>query len=482
LLTRIKAQRLALVMALACCVGVGVIVAAEFGRSQRLSFGEVSRMALVAVTSVLFAGLALRRELAPLAALRAPLHALAGDGRPPPGPGVANPRLFASDLAQAVERTAGYIRELERARVAGETDTRLMEYGRNKMQAVLQCLPDGVLVLDPAGDVIFASDKIEPMLGVQIERVLALPPPAWCEDAPLRTLLAAVRNGSPEVLCRATIEFMPARVPDKHLCATVQPLAGTEGDLAFGTLVVLRDATRERLARQAGNDFMAHVSQELRAPLAVIGTAAALLGDAAPDAERRAQAMHAIQDEVERMGSLVNNLLNVSRLETGALRPGRDRVRLDELLRDCLRRAQQRATGRAVRLHLQLPHELDPVAGDRDLLGIVLDNLLDNAVKYSHDGGSVALSAEQGGHDVVISVRDGGIGIAPEEQARVTEKFYRVRDPDAPDRGGHGLGLYLARQIVELHHGRLELDSEPGHGSTFSIHLQRMPSLHGEVA
>lgn len=82
----------------------------------------------------------------------------------------------------------------------------------------------------------------------------------------------------------------------------------------------------------------------------------------------------------------------------------------------------------------------------------------------------------------MISVRDGGIGIAPGEQARVTEKFYRVRDDAAPDRGGNGLGLYLVRQIVELHHGRLELDSELGHGSTFSVHLQRIPSPQAEAA
>jgi len=483
LFARIKAQRLAVVMAGAGWLGAGVVLAAEYGRTGHVTAGDALRIALAGLASALLAWVALLRELAPLAALLAPVHALAGSGRPlPPGPGMANPRRFARDLAQAVERAAGHILELERAHRSGIADTRLMEYARNKMQAVLQCLPDGVLVLDPAGDVIFASDKIEPMLGVQIERVLALPPPAWCDDAPLRALLAAVRNGSPDVPCRSTIEFVPARVPDKHLCVSVQPLAGDDDDLAFGTLVVLRDATRERLARQAGNDFMGHVSHEFRAPVSLIGAAVDELGDAGDDTARRTRAMTAIRDQVERMTTLVNNLLNVSRLDTGTMRPERNRVRLDELLRDCVQRAQRRATERQVRLLLQLPHELDPVVADKDLLCIVFDNLLDNAVKYSHDGGSVALAAEQVGHGVMISVRDGGIGIAPGEQARVTEKFYRVRDDAAPDRGGNGLGLYLVRQIVELHHGRLELDSELGHGSTFSVHLQRIPSPQAEAA
>jgi signal transduction histidine kinase len=188
-----------------------------------------------------------------------------------------------------------------------------------------------------------------------------------------------------------------------------------------------------------------------------------------------------VQDEVERMSTLVNNLLNVSRLETGAMRPERHRVKLDGLLRDCFQLAQPRANGRQVRINLQLPHELDAVSADKDLLRIAVNNLLNNAVKYSDAGGGVTLSAEQGEHEVVISVRDNGIGIAPEEQARVTEKFYRVSEAGSAARGGHGLGLYLAKQIVELHHGRLGLDSAPGHGSTFSIHLQRMPPLQGDA-
>lgn len=483
ILVRIKTQRPAFVVAAGCCAGVLALLAAWHGRGPRTVPEDVLRVALTVAAPALLAWWWLLRELAPLAALMAPLQALAADGRAaaPAGPGGSNPRQLARGLARAVEHAAAHIRELERARMAGEADARLMEYARDKMQAVLQCLPDGVLVLDPAGDVIFASGKIEPMLGVQMERVFALPPPAWCEDAPLRALLAAVRNGSPDALRRSTIEFTPARVPDKHLCATVQPLTGDGSDLVFGTLVVLRDATREQLARQASNDFVAHVSHELESPLRVIGTAVEQLADPGRAAGERVRAVNTIQDEAERMATLVDNLLNVSRLETGAMRPERHRVKLDELLRDCFQLAQPRAHSRQVRLHLQLPHELDAVAADKDLLRIALNNLLNNAVKYSNDGGSVTLAAEQGDNGIVISVRDNGIGIAPEDQAHVTEKFYRVRDAMAAARGGQGLGLYLAKQIVELHQGRLELDSEPGHGSTFSVHLPRMPSLRGDV-
>jgi len=242
--------------------------------------------------------------------------------------------------------------------------------------------------------------------------------------------------------------------------------------------VVVRDATREHLARQAGNDFVAHVSHELKSPLNVIGMYGEMLADeGAADPAVRVEAINVIQDEVERMSSLVNNLLNVSKLEMGSMRPDRHRVKLEELLRDASQQARARAEAKGIRLELQVARDIAAVSVDKDLFRIALNNLLNNAIKYNKPGGSVVLAADEADGDVVVAVRDSGIGMAPEDRARVTEKFFRVRETGPDQRGGHGLGLYLANQIVELHHGRLTIDSEPGHGSVFSIHLKKMPAL-----
>jgi signal transduction histidine kinase len=342
---------------------------------------------------------------------------------------------------------------------------------------VLQCLPDGLLVLDPAGEVTFASGKVEPLLGVPVGEVLSQPVQAWCQDPELRAILERFRGGSADNRRQISIEFNPVRVPDKRLWATAQPLQGDMGAMLFGTLVVLRDATREHLARQAGNDFVAHVSHELKSPLNVIAMYSEMLEDAADDPALRVEAINVIQDEVERMNSLVNNLLNVSKLEMGSMRPERHRVKLDDMLRDCCQQAASRADSRGIGLDLQVPRDIAAVSIDKDLFRIALNNLLNNAIKYTNAGGTVVLAAEEGDSDVVISVRDSGIGMAPEDQKRVTEKFFRVRESGAQQRGGHGLGLYLAKQVVELHHGRLTLESELGHGSVFSIHLKKMPAL-----
>ena len=427
--------------------------------------------------------LVIKREMAPLAVLGEQLRVAAGQASSGQALALASGadtdadvRGLAQKLNRYLDQASTRIRELEQESVANMASGRLLEYGSNKMQAVLQCLPDGLLVLDPAGEVTFATGKIEPLLGVSVADVLSQPVEAWCRDPELRAMLARFRSAGLDTRSQMTIEFNPSGVPGKRLWATAQALLGHA--MAYGTLVVLRDATREHLARQAGNDFVAHVAHELKSPLNVIGMYGEMLADVGEDDPAvRVEAINVIQDEVERMNSLVNNLLNVSKLEMGSMRPERHRVKLDELLRDAWTQARTRAEARGIRLDLQVSRELAAVSVDKDLFRIALNNLLNNAIKYNQAGGSVVLAADEADTDVVIAVRDSGIGMSPEDTARVTEKFYRVRETGAEQRGGHGLGLYLTNQIVELHHGRLTIESELGHGSVFSIHLKKMPAL-----
>lgn len=420
----------------------------------------------------------IKREMAPLAALGEQLKTLGAAQAQPvqeldAGQDV---RGLAGKLNRYLDHTSARIRELEQDSIASMASGRLLEYGSNKMQAVLQCLPDGLLVLDPAGEVTFATGKIEPLLGVPVAEVLSQPVEAWCRDPELRAMLARFRGAGQDARSQMTIEFNPLGVPGKRLWATAQALTGHS--MAYGTLVVLRDATREHLARQAGNDFVAHVAHELKSPLNVIGMYGEMLADVGiDDPAVRVEAINVIQDEVERMVSLVNNLLNVSKLEMGSMRPERHRVKLDDLLRDAWQQARSRAEAKNIRLDLQVARDLAAVSVDKDMFRIALNNLLNNAIKYNTAGGTVTLTAEEGDSDVTIAVRDSGIGMTPEDRERVTEKFFRVRETGDEQRGGHGLGLYLSNQIVELHHGRLTIESELGHGSVFSIHLKKMPAL-----
>ncbi|HUW38529.1 MAG TPA: ATP-binding protein, partial [Rhodocyclaceae bacterium] len=452
-----------------------------FGPSQLFAVQDLPFFALLALAMFLLVPLIYftgKREMAPLGAIVRQLQSMAGGTAAHVPVAAYDVRCLADALHRYLEIATARIRELEQGSARTLASGRLLEYGSNKMNAVLQCLPDGLLILDPSGEVTFANSKIEPLLGVAIDEVLSNPLDAWCEDADLKMLLSRYRSDGPETSRQLKIEFTPTKVPDKRLWATALPLVGGSGRMAFGALIVLRDATREHLGQQAGNDFVAHVSHELKSPLNVIAMYSEMLqGARAGDEQLRVEAANVIQDEVERMNSLVGNLLNVSKLEMGSMSPECHRVKLDELLRDAFSHALPLAESKSVRLDIQVPREMAAVSIDKDLFRIALNNLLNNAIKYSESGGSVSLIADEDEHDIVITVRDGGIGISQEDQARVFEKFYRVSEGDENRRGGHGLGLYLASQIVGLHHGRLTLQSEPGRGSAFSIHLKRMPAL-----
>lgn len=458
----------------------GAVRLAYFRPEHSLTTRDLPFLGVLALAMFLLVPLAylmLRRELAPLGAISSQLGQLVAQADRAGGPATARPaRDLAARLQQFLTAAKERISTLESDSFQAIADGRLLEYGSNKMRAVLHCMPDGVLILDPVGEITFANSKIEPLLGASLEAVLETHIDAWCKDAPLHTLLARYRSDSAEAGRPASVEFSPVGVPHKRLVATAQPLVGADGVLAFGTLVVLRDATREHLAQQAGNDFVANVSHELKSPLNVILMHAEMLQDATPeDTALRVECINVIQDEVERMAALVNNLLNISKLETGSMSPERNRIKLDDLLRDAFNHALPRAESRHMKLDLQVPRELAAVSIDKDLFRIALNNLMTNAIKYNRDGGTVSLIATEGDSEIVITVQDSGIGIAHEDQVHIFEKFYRARDGEAQSRGGHGLGLFLACQIVELHHGRITLDSEPGRGSAFSIHLKKMP-------
>ena len=403
----------------------GFVRVAYFAPNTLLTLKDLPFVGLLALAIFLLVPLAyflVRRELAPLSAIGAQLDQViannnVGGLRAPPPREV---RDLAEQLQLYLAGATARIADLEKDRFKVIADGRLLEYGSNKMHAVLHCMPDGLLILDPSGEITFANGKIEPLLGASYDDVVSTPIESWCQDGELATLLGRYRSDSTETGCQASVEFSPRAVPHKRLVATAQPLVGAQGQMAFGTLVVLRDASREFLALQAGNDFVAHVSHELKSPLNVISMYAEMLEDAAPeDQETRVLSINVIQDEVERMSSLVNNLLNVSKLETGSMNPQRNRIRLDDLLRDAFNHALPRAESRNMKLDLQVPRELAAVSIDKDLFRIALNNLMTNAIKYNRDGGDVALIAEEGENDVVITVRDSGIGIAAEAQPHV---------------------------------------------------------------
>jgi PAS domain S-box-containing protein len=369
------------------------------------------------------------------------------------------------------------VRELESEKASMQTLGSVIAYKKEKIDAVLHALPEGVMVLDESGIVTFANAKLEPLLGTETAAMIGRTPRDWCKNQELLAFLYRHQEQPANTYRAETMEFSPTPAHDRRISVSVTPLFSLkDSDRVLGTLAVVRDATGEYLARRSSEEFVANLSHELKAPLNTVVMYSELLeGEDGKSPEFRVEAVNAIHESADRMAGLIGNLLNISKIEMGSLSLHRQRVKMHDLLSDAFESITQQSKGSSLEFQLRLPAEIGLVAVDKDLLRIAVDNLLTNAIKYNRPGGTVTLSAEEDDDAIIVRVRDTGIGIPHEDQAHVFDKFFRAANDEVTERSGHGLGLYLAKQIVELHHGELTVSSEPGRGTEFTLLLKKMP-------
>jgi two-component system phosphate regulon sensor histidine kinase PhoR len=240
----------------------------------------------------------------------------------------------------------------------------------------------------------------------------------------------------------------------------------------IGSLLATQDVTQLKRARQAQEDFLAEAAHELLTPLTSIKGFAELLSTGDYDTEEtRREFYNTINTETDRLTDLVRNLLSVSKLEAGNLDMERALVKTDWLVDQCLPALKAAAESKKLTFEQRLPDVFPTILGDKEMLKVVLINLLGNAVKYTPEGGTVRLALFQQDHNVFMEVTDTGCGIPPEELPRVFEKFYRGRGSSVRDQAGSGLGLATALQIAKLHGGTIEVQSEIGKGSCFTARI-----------
>jgi len=241
-----------------------------------------------------------------------------------------------------------------------------------------------------------------------------------------------------------------------------------------GVVGVLHDITREKEVSQMKNDFVSHVSHELKTPLASITAYSEMLCEGeADDEETRKEFYDVIQNQAQRLNRLIEDILNVSRIESGLIKVDKQPVSLTVLIEEQLQMIKSYAEEKNITVIGQEPIIFGQAYVDKDMMSQVIVNLLSNAVKYTPAGGSVKVETEvdEIAKTVRVSVSDTGVGIPEDEIEHVFDKFYRV-DANKNQAKGTGLGLNLVRQIVEkVHNGRVFVKSKPGQGSTFAFEL-----------
>ena len=237
-------------------------------------------------------------------------------------------------------------------------------------------------------------------------------------------------------------------------------------------LVTIEDVSHLQEADRARDNFLYHVTHELRTPLTNIQAyAETLTGPGFDDEETRRECYNIIISETRRLSRLVEDILNVSQLEVGTARIEMGEVDLGRLMRQIVQDHLGAADEKQIDLTLKLAPKVPKVRGDKQRLSVLITNLIGNAIKYTSQGGQVDVTLEVGERCVDVTVADTGIGIAPEDQAHVFEKFYRATSDEVQMTTGTGLGLAIAREVARLHGGDIRLESEPSKGSTFLVEL-----------
>ncbi len=361
------------------------------------------------------------------------------------------------------------------------------------MDHVLARLADGLVVIDESGHVAFWNVRAEElwhwpaveMIGRRTDEMIARVAARTADAETASALLDAALTAS-ETGPTVEIEILPA--PDQPESArgmnrqfvagrvfTIRDAEGTN----LGTGILLRDVTRERQADAMKSQLLSTVSHELRTPLASIkGFATTLLRqDVKWDETTTRDFLRIIEEESDRLTEIIDNLLDMSQIEAGALRVDKTPTQLRTLIRDIVDEMRMRTE--AHWFVVDLPAELPSVMADPRRVRQVLHNLLENAIKYSKNG-QITVTCQVEGDHVVIGVADQGEGIPAEYLDQVFERFFQIDGASTRRVGGSGLGLSISRGIVQAHGGRIWIESVVGQGSTFYFTLPLAPSEAGE--
>ncbi len=371
------------------------------------------------------------------------------------------------------------VSELESNKIDLIASTKLLTYRKTKIESILQALPEAVLVLDESGSVSFVNAKVSSLLNVPVDTIMNNDIASWSGDSAAMQYINQIKNNPTKSYPGERLEFTPEHLLNKRIALRAYPLFSPKDEKhVYGTMLLFQDITEENLAKHARGEFVAHVAHELKTPLNVLAMySESLLREEGQSAEFRTEAINVIHDEVERISKLINNLLSITKIEMGSLNLERQHVKIRDLLVDIFETMKRSARIKELKFQMDVPKEMSPLYIDKDLLRIAISNLLTNAIKYSDNKGTVTLAAEQVENSIYIKVRDSGIGIDVNEQEHIFDKFYRSNNEEVRERSGHGLGLSLAKDIVQLHHGSLNVQSHVGEGSEFTIILENNSSM-----
>ena len=348
---------------------------------------------------------------------------------------------------------------------------------KQHLAAIVEQSIDGVMILDGRWRISAFNRAMEHLTGWDRSEAFGRP----CAE------VVGIETTSGDNLCRidcplqrplsgstAKIEgWITARDGRRRYIQSTYTIQRDASNYFLGAFVNVRDITQQRVESETQNTFMSVVSHELKTPVSIIRGYAEMLArtDIAWKPEQIRESLTIIIEEADRLTGEINSLLDVSRVQLNALPLELSTWSLYELIQQTCARFEPQATSRGIHFDIRVMPDFPHVYADRDRTRLVCENLLTNAIKYSPAGGPVRISARNDSGMAIVTVADQGIGVPPEDQTRIFERFFRVDNRLRREQQGFGLGLYLAKAIVEAQHGQIWVESRINHGSRFSFSL-----------
>ncbi len=354
---------------------------------------------------------------------------------------------------------------------------------KQRLDAIIEQSADGVMILDNRWRITTFNQTMEQLTGWPREESIGRP----CAE------VLGIRNTQGVNICLADCPLQ--RRPFMHnpvvegwitnrdgrelyIQSRYAPQRGSNGSL-IGAIANVRDITEQKREEELQNTFVSVISHELKTPVSIIKGYAGTLQreDANWSAETLRDGLRIIEEEADRLARQIQDLLDVSRIQAGGLRLEPTDWSLPALAKETVQHFAAQTNGR-FEFELRFPDDFPPVRADFERIRMVLTNLISNAIKYSPDGGTIRIGGRAEDKIAIAYVADQGIGIPPEEQDRIFQRFYRVDNRVGREAQGAGLGLYLARAIIEAHSGRIWVESQVGRGSRFFFTL---PLAHRQI-
>ena len=363
---------------------------------------------------------------------------------------------------------------LEAQKLYAERDQKLLELAseQSRLQTIISCMADGILVTNMEGRLVLWNTSSVKMLKLRSHEIPGEALEFYIKNKTIIDSIREVLSSREEKVSMISREIEVDK--GTTLMAIIAPIKDEKGQI-LGTVTVLRDITQLKEIDKIKSQFVSMVAHELRAPVAAIEgwLEIVLSGELGEDEEQRKKWLGRAKDRAHSLLIMVNDLLEINRMEAGRVAQKMETVKLSEIIQKIVDFAKPEVDKQNITITIKLPKDMPPIQADVKDMEKLFTNLINNAIKYNSENGSVTV---EGGVDrsfLCIHIKDTGFGISPENLSKIFEDFYRVEDDKTKKITGTGLGLTISKKIVDSHFGRIEVQSQLNEGSTFSVYLPR---------